>query len=75
MKKLFIFIALIVFFSCKKEPCYICETETYSKPNEILIDVKTETVCNMDEIEILSYQIEQIVFKDSYYTKCECKLK
>ena len=68
-----ILFAIILIFSCKKDPCYICRTITYSKYDDRELAYDSEYVCDMDEMEILDYQIDRYNFDDPLtYTTCEC---
>lgn len=68
-----ILLFVILIGSCKKEPCYICRTETFSKYDDHRISIDSEVICG-SELEMLSYQTDHFNFDDpATYTTCECE--
>jgi hypothetical protein len=64
---------IILINSCKKDPCYTCETIKYSSYDDSQLSFKSEIVCTKSETEILNYQIDRYDFSDpASYTTCKC---
>jgi len=83
MKKLFIFLTFLIFFSCEKQEiekqqCWIC-TETAKRAGKIISVTETE-VCDIIEVTKLdgkrysrSHWSGSMQIITWYYTECELK--
>ena len=68
-----ILFACLLIGSCKKDPCWICRTETFSKFDDHRISTRSEVVCGT-ELDMLNYQSDHFDFDDPLtYTSCECE--
>jgi len=82
MKKLLFIMSLMVIavmFSCVKEVCYECVSQTFAwKAPNIMICESTTLICNyhdMDALELLNYELDHTYYDNNTFTTCECKRK